>query len=74
MSLSTRNLPLPQGIKVHSCLEGFIGAAGSIVSETAIGAVDLTQIIGIASGIGNQSINKEGQTQVDEAEFARDGR
>ena len=29
--------------------EGFIGAAGSMVSETAIGAVDLTQIIGIAS-------------------------
>ena len=29
--------------------EGFIGVAGSIVSETAIGAVDLTQIIGIAS-------------------------
>ena len=28
--------------------EGFIGAAGSMVSETAIGAVDLTQIIGIA--------------------------
>ena len=28
--------------------EGFIGAAGSMVSETAIGA-DLTQIIGIAS-------------------------
>jgi len=27
--------------------EGFIGAAGSMVSETAIGAVDLTQIIGI---------------------------
>ena len=29
--------------------EGFIGATGSMVSETAIGAVDLTQIIGIAS-------------------------
>ena len=29
--------------------EDFIGAAGSMVSETAIGAVDLTQIIGIAS-------------------------
>ena len=29
--------------------EGFIGAAGSMVSETTIGAVDLTQIIGIAS-------------------------
>ena len=29
--------------------EGFIGAAGSMVSDTAIGAVDLTQIIGIAS-------------------------
>ena len=29
--------------------EGFIGSAGSMVSETAIGAVDLTQIIGIAS-------------------------
>ena len=29
--------------------EGFIGTAGSMVSETAIGAVDLTQIIGIAS-------------------------
>ena len=27
--------------------EGFIGATGSMVSETAIGAVDLTQIIGI---------------------------
>ncbi|MDR9571756.1 hypothetical protein RI569_08410 [Streptococcus pneumoniae] len=25
--------------------EGFIGAAGNMVSETAIGAVDLTQII-----------------------------
>ena len=29
--------------------EGFIGSAGSMVSDTAIGAVDLTQIIGIAS-------------------------
>ena len=46
----TRNLPLPQGIKDSLLFaEGFIGAAGSMVSETAIGAVDLTQIIGIAS-------------------------
>ena len=46
----TRNLPLPQGIKDTLLFaEGFIGAAGSMVSETAIGAVDLTQIIGIAS-------------------------
>ena len=29
--------------------ESFIGSVGSMVSETAIGAVDLTQIIGIAS-------------------------
>ena len=29
--------------------EGFIGVAGSMISETAIGAVDLIQIIGIAS-------------------------
>lgn len=27
--------------------ESFIGSVGSMVSETAIGAVDLTQIIGI---------------------------
>ena len=46
----TRNLPLPQGMKDTLLFaEGFIGAAGSMVSETAIGAVDLTQIIGIAS-------------------------
>ena len=46
----TRNLPLPQGMKdILLFAEGFIGAAGSMVSETAIGAVDLTQIIGIAS-------------------------
>ncbi|MFC2318438.1 MAG: hypothetical protein ACFNLP_01625, partial [Segatella oulorum] len=31
-----------------SIRKGFIGAAGSMVSKTAIGAVDLTQIIGIA--------------------------
>ena len=32
--------------------EGFIGAAGSMVSETTIGAVDLTQLIGITSIYG----------------------
>ena len=46
----TRNLPIPQDLKDTLLFaEGFIGAAGSMVSETAIGAVDLTQIIGIAS-------------------------
>ena len=47
----TRNLPVPPQDLKDSLLfaEGFIGAAGSMVSETAIGAVDLTQIIGIAS-------------------------
>ena len=46
----TRNLPIPQDLKDSLLFaEGFIGAAGSMVSETAIGAVDLTQIIGIAS-------------------------
>ena len=32
--------------------EGFIGVAGSMISETAIGAVDLTQLIGITSIYG----------------------
>ena len=41
--------------------EGFIGAAGSMVSETAIGAVDLTQIIGIA-GIDGVNRLTGGQT------------
>ena len=46
----TRNLPIPQDLKDTLLFaEGFIGAAGIMVSETAIGAVDLTQIIGIAS-------------------------
>ena len=46
----TRNLPIPQDLKDTLLFaEGFIGSAGSMVSETAIGAVDLTQIIGIAS-------------------------
>lgn len=38
----TRNLPLPQGMK-----DTLLFAEGSMVSETAIGAVDLTQIIDI---------------------------
>ncbi|OHP90680.1 hypothetical protein HMPREF2628_01870 [Streptococcus sp. HMSC063B03] len=41
--------------------EGFIGSAGSMVSETAIGAVDLTQIIGIASIYGVNRLTS-GQT------------
>ena len=41
--------------------EGFIGAAGSMVSETAIGAVDLTKIIGIASIDGINRLTR-GQT------------
>ena len=42
----TRNLPIPQDLKDTLLFaEGFIGAAGNMVSETAIGAVDLTQII-----------------------------
>ena len=46
----TRNLPIPQDLKDTLLFaEGFIGSAGSMVSDTAIGAVDLTQIIGIAS-------------------------
>ena len=46
----TRNLPIPQDLKDSLLFaEGFIGSAGSMVSDTAIGAVDLTQIIGIAS-------------------------
>ncbi|VTS70865.1 polymorphic toxin type 15 domain-containing protein [Streptococcus australis] len=58
----TRNLPLPQGMKDTLLFaEGFIGAAGSMVSETAIGAVDLTQIIGIASIDGVNRLT-DGQT------------
>ena len=37
----------PQDLKDTPCLEGFIGSVGSMVSDTAIGAVDLTQIIGM---------------------------
>ena len=43
----TRNLPLPQGMKDTLLFaEGFIGAAGSGISATAIGAVDLGQLVG----------------------------
>ena len=41
--------------------EGFIGAAGRMVSETAIGAVDLTQLIGITSIYGVNRLTS-GQT------------
>ncbi|MGT2973203.1 T7SS effector LXG polymorphic toxin [Streptococcus azizii] len=46
----TRNLSLPQGVKDTLLFtEGFIGAAGSMISETAIGVVDFKQLIDIAT-------------------------
>ena len=41
--------------------EGFIGVAGSMISQTAIGAVDLTQLIGITSIYGVNRLTS-GQT------------
>ena len=41
--------------------EGFIGVAGSMISEAAIGAVDLTQLIGITSIYGVNRLTS-GQT------------
>ena len=58
----TRNLPIPQDSKDSLLfVEGFIGVAGSMVSETAIGAVDLTQLIGITSIYGVNRLTS-GQT------------
>ena len=46
----TGNLPIPQDLKDSLLFaEGFIGAAGSGISATAIGAVDLGQLVGISA-------------------------
>ena len=53
--------------------EGFIGVAGSMISQTAIGAVDLTQLISITSIYGVNRLTS-GRTPEWEAGLTRNGR